>query len=1067
MQTSSADFADAMASGVVTWDKTQVYVDWDDNDNITASPVATGCACLPDNCDTVVESSVPDDFFDTIAVIVDGDCGVATVDAIDDLTDIVGGPINVKQSLDDGLPTELTTTQNFGISEASIVMSAGSHPGGTHTITYRDFVTVSNGASTETSATVGSPMCRVGDLLIMAVSVSVDTATIESPSAEWKIAIGPTIDVDNPNTIVYWKRADKEDVDGTTYTVTFSGVNRFCVGVLALYSDGGFLRVGDTAGAVETVAGTTHVGPNVIASETYSVLLGVWVRGHTTGGTWTPDALDTELFDIRGTNVTTNVNLMVSLSDILPPGLHSRTATTSTASTYATMQALILEVTEFCDMMASQYFSTYREDSPLCYYPRDIAPMTVCVGAVTDAGRERVRIFTGQIADTPIDSKNRTATVEGVSATRFKLSTKVTYPIVDGADEGLETTFPIVYALHKCGLYVNPAPRGNCRLWAPMAGSLRTCIPDTNEPLISGTNFHVYRFDALVSQPIYTNIAVPFIDGPFARTPHIHSDDRYVYEIANAAAWSFGDGEDILSQAGNKGRLEMWVKAEQWGTAESGPASGVDIMHFGIDEDPHAAYVDLSILPNGTIDVEINDGVTIVNSTSVTAIPIDEAWHRIGFAWNVDAKTAYTYIDGVEESFVGLAINSLNLPVVDNDFRLGFSAMYSLWPITDLHLNTGDEGDPTRTLWMDEIVSTGVWVPSAVVDTADVQMNAILSWNREAWDIITEIARTEIATVKIDECDVFSYLGRRHWARDAQQLVVDTLDTSVNVGEYVLNQDVTRIRNSAIVDYTLSYTAWADTPQRLLNASVVNEVPPGSTIALLLPADMTIICPLDMWTPILPVDPAIVLVEPATYSFMTVNTANDGTGTYDDGTNIIALINWYDASTFVITVENVSGVPYFIVNDAAWSTLVVYGIPFISNNKSLALIDPISITDRGGRTLQSGQPLIQREEVAERYAQYIVDWYSQPRARIDNAIVFADPRRQSGDLVRFVDEQNTGIDTICRVTGIQHMKNGPTYTQSISLLEAELITGVVETSLPDNTYDLTAMVVDGVFVVAM
>ena len=101
MQISSAALDTALAGDSVTWAKTHVFADWDANNSITSVPCTDYGATIPIT-------------------------GYGSLDAIDDLSDQVGnGPLVVKQSMDDGWPSEVTISQNTGVAELDASMAWG------------------------------------------------------------------------------------------------------------------------------------------------------------------------------------------------------------------------------------------------------------------------------------------------------------------------------------------------------------------------------------------------------------------------------------------------------------------------------------------------------------------------------------------------------------------------------------------------------------------------------------------------------------------------------------------------------------------------------------------------------------------------------------------------------------------------------------------------------------------------------------------------------------------------------------------------------------------------------
>lgn len=130
------------------------------------------------------------------------------------------------------------------------------------------------------------------------------------------------------------------------------------------------------------------------------------------------------------------------------------------------------------EMTPLQYFSPFQSRSPIYGIPRDIAPVTFDQGVVTDTGVQSVRLFTGQMTDTPVSREK--ATLQAISRTRLLLSQLIQPPPVgnragtvfswDPPDDALTSTWPVSWALHRCGVYPSPPPVSGAFLHVPYHG---------------------------------------------------------------------------------------------------------------------------------------------------------------------------------------------------------------------------------------------------------------------------------------------------------------------------------------------------------------------------------------------------------------------------------------------------------------------------------------------------------------------------------------------------------------------------------------------------------------------
>lgn len=199
---------------------------------------------------------------------------------------------------------------------------------------------------------------------------------------------------------------------------------------------------------------------------------------------------------------TNNVSTALSLSDNLPSGV-TFTDNTGVVEASADLDGPI-------GVPADVYWSPFRDDQPWHDYPRDVAQVSIVSGAVAPDGYRVTRMFTGQMADTPID--DRSVKLQAISRTRLRLSTLVQPPPVHGRYEGAEATWAIGYALFKSGVYTAPPPNSGTRLYVPFNGSTRPYIPDTSSAAILAYHIYMQRFSA---PGVSSSIRPEFGDGPY------------------------------------------------------------------------------------------------------------------------------------------------------------------------------------------------------------------------------------------------------------------------------------------------------------------------------------------------------------------------------------------------------------------------------------------------------------------------------------------------------------------------------------------------------------------------
>src|SRR5262249_40512215 len=74
---------------------------------------------------------------------------------------------------------------------------------------------------------------------------------------------------------------------------------------------------------------------------------------------------------------------------------------------------------------------------------------------------------------------------------------------------------------------------------------------------------------------------------------------------------------------------------------------------------------------------------------------------------------------------------------------------------------------------------------------------------REVWEYIGSLAQAELAVIRTDELDRFTYLPMSYWVETAQQTTADIISTSVNTGpDFAPSRDLTKIRNHVALTYS-------------------------------------------------------------------------------------------------------------------------------------------------------------------------------------------------------------------------------------------------------------------------
>ncbi|WP_346179615.1 hypothetical protein, partial [Streptomyces cuspidosporus] len=129
-----------------------------------------------------------------------------------------------------------------------------------------------------------------------------------------------------------------------------------------------------------------------------------------------------------------------------------------------------------------RYFSRTNPASPIYGKPRDSRDAKVAVQFLTSAGFEQVpRLTGGVLRGLPVDVASRSGQLDLIDGRdRFRVPITLPAVIADGpfnttdmpTKPGLEASWVVSYVLAQCGYPLSPRPRAECRLFAPMHGSL-------------------------------------------------------------------------------------------------------------------------------------------------------------------------------------------------------------------------------------------------------------------------------------------------------------------------------------------------------------------------------------------------------------------------------------------------------------------------------------------------------------------------------------------------------------------------------------------------------------------
>lgn len=743
---------------------------------------------------------------------------------------------------------------------------------------------------------------------------------------------------------------------------------------------------------------------------------------------------------------------------------------------------------------AAQYLSSYNPSSPLYNLARDVAPVTLEHGVVTSAGPEMVRLFTGQLIDVAL-GRDKLGHLTAMSSTRLKLSTLLRPPAVQRLGD-LNATWLVSWAAYFSGVYAAPPAADRDVMYAPLHGSLMpfrdgfqptaTAYPSPFWPFWAGYYRDVGDADyELLVNGVGTaetgaagggddpeSVVPEYVDGPYVAAPSLRFNNDVAvgifYSPLSFDANVNGDFE-LLSQAGPRGRFEFTVRGDDFDSV--GP-SGADlapttyIVGLFIENDS-GSYVRVGINMSRQVQVEMFDGTATLNQTFIGMnLPTDGQWHKYGIAWDFAAEAAYGYY---QEPNGDETIGTLNEATLDvtrlpaNDETFATVDPFDSWPpglnpnmvspyfhaflpVSELHLSAGTGANPANEPWIWE--ADHGFEASAIIGRAKTQLRALVEVSeREAWEIIGEVAQAEMAATGIDEHDRLLFLPPNYWAREEQQTVTQILSTETNVGELVPQVDPSKIRNSVRVQYQdvrVDHRFYAPV---FMSRDVV-ALPPGES-NIVIPLEIRVtalygsVAELISSANVAAGLPTILAGLGTWKTFFTVNSKSDGTGTYytnsgspfDDPIYMQVRDAEHPGLAIVQVFNNTTDTLYFANNNPEVPTIAIAGAGTYFTDASVTSSRPASIARRGERGLAADTPFHQRRDSAQRLATRLMNELAEPSPTLEQVRLFGDQRRQPGDLVTF-DDRESGISGSWRLLGVKHVINGANYYQEARLRQA-------------------------------
>lgn len=672
---------------------------------------------------------------------------------------------------------------------------------------------------------------------------------------------------------------------------------------------------------------------------------------------------------------------------------------------------------------AGQYFSTFDTTQPWWDIDRDVAGVTISATTVAPDGVRDTRVFTGQMEDVPTDGRD--ANLQAISKTRLLMSGKVQPPAVHGFYEGCEGTWPVSFALFQSGVYVAPPPLPGCRFYAPFHGSTHSFIPSDNG--YSGFGLGWLQGSDGVPQSYQRP---PFVNGPFLAGLDNRIDGVGTNRLAlRTAGFRLGAGQDLLSKACNQGRVELWVRADETDIASSEDPGISQLTFIYFANQAVSRWFQLGIGANDRKPfVFIADGTNTFFARG-EALPADGEWHFIGAGWDIANNKVRLRVDEQTDSYTAGSLTTANLPATDDISAANIS---SYLPIAELRITAGPWAAPQWGTWANQVGFAVGFTPGAILRRSVLDFNGLAETEaREAFEYVSEIARGELATTGFNEVDQFVYLPLSYWVETQQQIVWEALSTDDNLGDDLrITRPVNKVYNRA--DVAFKESSVQETFAAVYTSSQLVQIGTKQTLIL----EITFTTPtIEMKSQSITVmsGTALAATPPSAsnaINYITLNSEQDGTGTYATSFDFVAtILSWIPGSA-IIQLQNKGGRKY-IANNVSLPPFSIAGKPFLVADAVVSQSVDSSITQRGARLLTADMPAIQTADNARSMALELVSRLHKPRMQFVSS-AFADPRRKPGLLVSLSDPDQTKVEANFRLSGVTLSQNGADMEQALA-----------------------------------
>lgn len=987
-------------------------------------------------------------------------------DSVTDLTRLFSGEMTVEHSLEDALPDPVTMTGSAdasGVFAGTLNGSDGLVVGQTGFRTWVNTQTTGNwdsGATATETVLVHVPVANAqyGDTILVAVLMNDAAATLNQtdvdPQNQWQF-LGSVSD-GTLSLHLYYKR--RWNPDAPDFQL-FSDKNVAWLAQSVIFwstsPSGARLdyQLGEAVLLAEASSTTTHSVTSKLTARGYQI--GFW------GATSASGVITTTLPAPLGNPALNGLTLASGRSAIKDAGQYTATATQAAANAVMCMAAVSVILYERPRMNGREFWSEFNRDSPVYGFERDTADVASSVRIITDSGPVDTQIFKGQMQTIGLNGEQ--ANMAAVSKTRIWMNRSVDPPLVNGYREGLTADWFISWLASRGSQFIGPSPNRYTRYWAPLHGSLHAHYgpPDSYNAAFTDTP----TSGGSLGRKYPASITGPYHRGMFAQTNLTRTDwfqlrmeqnlrDNTDSPFPHVNEQGGPLNIDVFSLANSKGRVCFWIKADPWVNAQS--YLGDDyvfrqqfslINSEGVQWGLVGLYIQAS---DGRPTITMgNTNVGYVNFifNSTGALTGDGQWHFYGFWWDYAGGRVQCQHNGNLASSTYWLDNGLNdtsgLPTTDasgkaRGDKATMDAVFRLSASEYMY----DSGKPldASTPFADYYPAPTLPGAGMTVRRADQTLTSIAVPEAiNVWDTLSEMCQSTLSAYRVNETDALEVLPMSYFGEAARMTSVATQDTRTNSMAMEPTTDASKTRNVVTVQF--NDTRIDTKATSVLDWNTEIDLAPGTTI---------ITFTLDV--PAVEVHGAALLANtdfsifnltsaqitgtlPSDQHWITVNTANDGTGTYLDSTKVTA--SFVKSGTLgkaqsvtVQFVNRTTATAYLINNGNQVPFMRILGYGSRASTAYTTVRDSTAVVLRGERGLDSELDWIQDRTTANNIAGLILGVIGRPRPQMTFTVV-GDPRRKPGDLVTVTDKDGTKVDGLWRVLAVRHDTSGAQYTQDL------------------------------------